>query len=62
MILGTLVQGIPLVDGIYQGGPFAWFSPFAMLTGAALVAGYALLGSTWLILKTEGRVQRWRGR
>jgi cytochrome d ubiquinol oxidase subunit II len=27
------------------------------LTGAALVAGYALLGSTWLILKTEGRVQ-----
>jgi cytochrome d ubiquinol oxidase subunit II len=28
-----------------------------MLTGAALVAGYALLGSTWLILKTEGRVQ-----
>ncbi|MDG4496119.1 cytochrome d ubiquinol oxidase subunit II, partial [Xanthomonas vesicatoria] len=57
VILGTLVQGIPLVDGVYQGGPFAWFSPFAMLTGAALVAGYALLGSTWLILKTEGRVQ-----
>lgn len=57
VILGTLVQGIPLVDGVYQGGAFAWFSPFAMLTGAALVAGYALLGSTWLILKTEGRVQ-----
>ncbi len=57
VILGTLVQGIPLVDGVYQGGAFTWFSPFAMLTGAALVAGYALLGSTWLILKTEGRVQ-----
>ncbi len=33
VILGTLVQGIPLVDGAYQGGAFAWFSPFAMLTG-----------------------------
>jgi len=57
VILGTLVQGIPLVDGRFSGGAFTWFSPFAMLTGAALVAGYALLGSTWLILKTEGRVQ-----
>jgi cytochrome d ubiquinol oxidase subunit II len=57
-----LVQGIPLVDGVYQGGPFAWFSPFAMLTGAALVAGYALLGSTWLILKTGGACRRWRDR
>jgi len=28
-----------------------------MLTGAAVVFGYALLGSTWLILKTEGREQ-----
>ena len=57
VILGTLVQGLPLVDGRFEGGAFAWFSPFAMLTGAALVAGYALLGSTWLILKTEGEVQ-----
>lgn len=57
VILGALVQGIPLVDGHFQGGAFTWFTPFVMLTGAALVSGYALLGSTWLILKTEGRVQ-----
>lgn len=57
IILGALVQGLAIVDGVYAGGPFGWFSPFAMLTGAALVAGYALLGSTWLILKTTGPVQ-----
>ena len=57
IILGALVQGLPIVDGAYTGGAFGWFSPFAMLTGASLVAGYALLGSTWLILKTTGPVQ-----
>jgi cytochrome d ubiquinol oxidase subunit II len=29
-----------------------------MLTGVAVVFGYALLGATWLILKTDGRLQR----
>src|SRR5690606_41115299 len=27
--------------------------------GLGLVAGYALLGSTWLVLKTEGYIQQW---
>ena len=57
VILGALVQGLNVVDGRYVGGAFGWFSPFSMLTGVAVVFGYALLGSTWLILKTEGREQ-----
>jgi cytochrome d ubiquinol oxidase subunit II len=58
VILGALVEGMPLQDGKYVGGMFGWFSPFSMLTGIALVFGYALLGSSWLILKTEGRLQQ----
>ena len=58
VILGALVEGMPLEEGKYAGGALDWFSPFSMLTGAAVVFGYALLGSTWLILKTEGRLQR----
>jgi cytochrome d ubiquinol oxidase subunit II len=58
VILGAVVEGMPLREGRYVEGAFGWFSPFAMLTGVALVFGYALLGSTWLILKTEGRLQR----
>jgi cytochrome d ubiquinol oxidase subunit II len=57
LMLGAIVEGMPLQDGKYIGGPFSWFSPFSMLTGAAVVFGYALLGSTWLILKTEGPLQ-----
>jgi len=57
VILGALVEGLQIVDGRYAGGAFSWVSPFSMLTGAAVGFGYALLGSTWLILMTEGREQ-----
>ena len=57
LMLGAIVEGMPLQEGKYLGGPFGWFSPFSMLTGTAVVFGYALLGSTWLIMKTEGGLQ-----
>ncbi len=57
VILGAVVEGMPLAQGKYIGGMFGFFSPFAMLTGAAVVFGYALLGACWLILKTEGGLQ-----
>ncbi|MES2858274.1 MAG: cytochrome d ubiquinol oxidase subunit II [Pseudomonadota bacterium] len=57
VILGAIVEGMPLQEGKYAGGMFGWFSPFSMLTGAAVLFGYALLGASWLILKTEGRLQ-----
>ncbi|MGN2252923.1 cytochrome d ubiquinol oxidase subunit II [Frateuria sp. GZRe12] len=58
LILGALVEGMPLTGGKYVQGAFGWFSPFAVMTAVAVVFGYALLGATWLILKTDGRLQR----
>jgi cytochrome d ubiquinol oxidase subunit II len=58
LMLGAIVEGLPLSQDKYLGGPFDWFSPFSMLTATAVVFGYALLGSTWLILKTEGPLQQ----
>lgn len=57
LILGVIVEGMPLHEGRYLGGAFGWFSPFSMLTGVAVVFGYALLGSTWLIMKTDAGLQ-----
>lgn len=57
LMLGAIVEGMPLQGGKYLGSPFDWFSPFSMLTAFAVVFGYALLGSTWLILKTDGDLQ-----
>jgi cytochrome bd ubiquinol oxidase subunit II len=55
--LGALLQGITVEGRAYAGGWWEWLSPFSLLTGVALVVGYALLGSCWLIWKTEGRLQ-----
>src|SRR6056297_2125375 len=54
--LGALVQGIAVEGRAYAGGNWDWLTPFSVLTGVALVAGYALLGATWLVMKTEGHV------
>ncbi len=56
MILGGLLQGIKVENGAFAGGPFDWATPFALLCGLAVVVGYALLGATWLVMKTDGAV------
>ncbi len=55
--LGALVQGIPVSGRTYAGGWWDWLTWFSILTGLALVVGYALLGATWLVMKTTGTVQ-----
>jgi cytochrome d ubiquinol oxidase subunit II len=54
VVLGGFLQGIHVENKAFAGGPLDWFAPFPLFTGLALVAGYALLASTWLIMKTEG--------
>jgi len=57
-ILATGAQGMMI--GLYIVG-FRHGTPqilFAMFTGLSLLAGYALLGATWLVMKTEGGLQR----
>lgn len=57
MILGAYIHGIKVVDGIYAGGPLDWITPFSVFTALGLLVTYALLGSTWLIMKTSGELQ-----
>jgi len=55
--LGALLQGIAVQDRTYTGGWFDWLTPFSLLVGVSLLCGYALLGSTWLVMKSEGSLQ-----
>ncbi len=66
--LGALLQGIEVEGRAYGGGWWDWLTPFSLLCGVSLVFGYALLGATWLIMKTENDLQakarryaRWAG-
>ena len=58
LVLGGLIQGIRIENGQFAGGAFDWLTPFSIFCGFALIAGYALLGACWLMLKTEGEVER----
>ena len=59
MFLGGFVQGIAVEGRSFAGGPLDWLSAFSVMTGLALIFGYALLGATWLIMKTEDETQIW---
>jgi cytochrome d ubiquinol oxidase subunit II len=56
VVLGAFIAGIPVRDGRYTGGALDWLSAFSVLTGVGLLATYALLGSTWLVMKTDGQL------
>lgn len=57
MILGAYISGIAVQDGRFSGGTWDWVTAFSVFCGLALTAAYALLGSTWLIMKTDGAQQ-----
>ena len=52
--LGAFLNGFEVRNGSYVGGAFDWLTPFSLFTGVGLLVAYALLGATWLIIKTEG--------
>ena len=58
VMLGAFLEGHRVVDGVAVGHVMSWLTPFSLFTGAGIVVAYALLGATWLILKTEGELQR----
>lgn len=59
VVVGSYIQGYETEGLVYAGGAFDWLTPFTVMTGIGLMAGYALLGCTWLIMKTEGYIQEW---
>ena len=59
VILGAFVRGVEVEDRSFSGGAFDWLSAYSVMTGVAVVFGYALLGATWLVMKTDGITQDW---
>ncbi len=57
--IGAMVQELPVVDGRFAGSSFDWVGGFSILCGIGLAIGYALLGATWLVLKTSGPLRDW---
>jgi cytochrome d ubiquinol oxidase subunit II len=67
VVMGNILQGIKLDErGEYVGGLYALLNPYALLLGVTTVALFAMHGSIYLVMKTEGelqaRVRRWVNR
>jgi cytochrome d ubiquinol oxidase subunit II len=58
-VLGKFVLGFAVAGRQYAGTSFDWVHPFVLAVGVGLVFGYTLLGATWLVMKTEGPLQKW---
>lgn len=58
IVIGAFIQGFKVQDRAFAGHTLDCFTAFSVFTGFALIAGYGLLGAGWLILKTEGELQR----
>lgn len=57
LALGAYINGFEVRDGAYAGGELDWLTPFSLLTGVGMLLAYALLGMSWLVMKTEGALQ-----
>ena len=56
--LGAFIEGFEVVERNFAGGSLDWLTPFSLFCGLGLIVAYTLLGCTWLIMKTEGDLQR----
>ena len=54
VMVGGLVDGLPLSGNSYVGGDLGWISLFATVCGIGLCFGYGLLGACWIFHKSEG--------
>jgi cytochrome d ubiquinol oxidase subunit II len=59
VIIGAVVQGVAVDGRRFAGSAFDWLNAYSVMSGVALVFGYALLGATWLVMKTEEITQQW---
>ena len=58
-LLGALLEGVTVSEGEFSGHVLDWLTPFTVISGLGVVGGYALLGATWLNMKSTGTLQAW---
>lgn len=51
--VGAMLNGFQVKNRTFAGSAMDWLTPFTLFCGLGLVIAYALLGCTWLIMKTE---------
>lgn len=58
IVVGAVINGFDIADRRFAGSALDWLTPFNVFCGLGLVAAYLLLGTTWLIMKSDGALQK----
>lgn len=58
VVVGAVINGFTVSGRAFSGGMFDWLTPFSLFCGFGLGVTYALLGATWLVMKSEGALQQ----
>ncbi|WP_434668811.1 cytochrome d ubiquinol oxidase subunit II [Klebsiella sp. B345] len=53
IVVGAVINGFSVSGRAFSGGMFDWLTPFTLFCGLGLTVAYALLGATWLVMKSE---------
>lgn len=54
IVVGAVINGFDIAERRFAGSALDWLTPFNVFCGLGLVAAYLLLGTTWLIMKSDG--------
>ena len=57
IVVGAVINGFDIADRRFAGSALDWLTPFNVFCGLGLVAACLLLGTTWLIMKSDGALQ-----
>ncbi|MCE0811687.1 cytochrome d ubiquinol oxidase subunit II [Buttiauxella sp. A2-C1_F] len=53
IVVGAVISGFPVIGRTFGGSQLDWITPFNLFCGVGLVVAYALLGASWLVMKSE---------
>lgn len=54
IVVGAVISGFDVSGRQFAGSQLDWLTPFNLFCGVGLTIAYALLGATWLVMKSEG--------
>jgi cytochrome d ubiquinol oxidase subunit II len=54
---GGLLSGLKVRNGAFAGGQWDWCNGLSILVALGVVFGYSMMGSSYLIMKTDGKLQ-----
>lgn len=57
VVVGAVINGFPVSARAFSGGMLEWLTPFTLFCGLGLSIAYALLGASWLVMKSEEPLQ-----